>query len=104
MPKIDALLDELMKRGGTDLHLGDGYPPLTRVRGELLAMREGAIDAKELEELIVELLSPEQQTRLRDTAKRLKNRGVNVLLSNSSAPFVRRAIRSIRGGNETVPR
>ncbi len=30
-----------------------------------------------------------EQTRLRDTAKRLKKRGVHVLLSNSSAPFVR---------------
>jgi DNA adenine methylase len=30
-----------------------------------------------------------EQTRLRDTARRLKKRGVRVLLSNSSAPFVR---------------
>jgi DNA adenine methylase len=30
-----------------------------------------------------------EQTRLHDTAKRLKMRGVRVLLSNSSAPFVR---------------
>jgi DNA adenine methylase len=30
-----------------------------------------------------------EQTRLRDTAKKLKTRGVRVLLSNSSAPFVR---------------
>ncbi len=32
---------------------------------------------------------PVEQSRLRDTAKKLKKRGVNVLLSNSSAPFVR---------------
>jgi DNA adenine methylase len=31
-----------------------------------------------------------EQTRLRDTARRLKERGVRVLLSNSSAPFVRK--------------
>jgi DNA adenine methylase len=31
-----------------------------------------------------------EQTRLRDTAKKLKKRGVRVLLSNSSAPFVRK--------------
>jgi DNA adenine methylase len=30
-----------------------------------------------------------EQIRLRDTARRLKERGVHVLLSNSSAPFVR---------------
>jgi DNA adenine methylase len=33
---------------------------------------------------------PEQQTRLRDVARHLKGRGVHVLLSNSSAPFVRK--------------
>ena len=32
---------------------------------------------------------PAEQTRLRDTARKLKRRGVRVLLSNSSAPFVR---------------
>jgi DNA adenine methylase len=32
---------------------------------------------------------PEQQTRLRDAARALKERQVNVLLSNSSAPLVR---------------
>ena len=32
---------------------------------------------------------PEDQIRLRDLARRLKKRGVRVLLSNSSAPFVR---------------
>jgi DNA adenine methylase len=32
---------------------------------------------------------PAEQTRLRDTARKLKKRGVRVLLSNSSAPFVR---------------
>src|SRR5262249_37855139 len=31
----------------------------------------------------------EEQTRLRDVARDLKRRGVSVLLSNSSAPFVR---------------
>jgi DNA adenine methylase len=31
---------------------------------------------------------PEEQVRLRDTARTLKDRGVSVLLSNSSAPYV----------------
>ena len=64
MPKIDALFDDLVKRGGTDLHLGAGYPPLARIRGELVAMREGLVDAKELEEVLFELLSPLQRARL----------------------------------------
>jgi len=46
----DALFDELMKRGGSDLHLGAGYPPLARIRGELVALREAVVEAKDLED------------------------------------------------------
>jgi twitching motility protein PilT len=62
--KIDGLFDELVKRGGNDLHLAAGYPPLARVRGELVALREGAVEAAELEETLVELLTPLQRARL----------------------------------------
>ncbi|CAN5889657.1 type IV pilus twitching motility protein PilT [soil metagenome] len=64
MPKIDALLDDLVKRGGTDLHLGGGYPPLVRIRGELVPIRDGLVDGKELEEVLHELLSPTLRARL----------------------------------------
>jgi len=64
VPKIDGLFDELVKRGGSDLHLAAGYPPLARVRGDLVALREAAIEAAELEETLVELLSPLQRARL----------------------------------------
>lgn len=64
MPKIDALLDDLVKRGGTDLHLAGGYSPLARIRGELVALRDGTVDAKELEEVLFELVSPAQRARL----------------------------------------
>ena len=64
MPKIDALFDDLVKRGGTDLHLGAGYPPLARIRGELVAIREGLVDGRELEEVLFELLTPLQRARL----------------------------------------
>ncbi len=64
MPKIDALFDELVKRGGSDLHLGAGYPPLARVRGELVALREAPLEGRELEEILVELLTPAQRARL----------------------------------------
>ncbi|MDB4947269.1 MAG: Twitching motility protein PilT [Labilithrix sp.] len=64
MPKIDALLDDLVKRGGTDLHLAGGYSPLARIRGELAPLREGLVDAKELEEVLFELVSASQRARL----------------------------------------
>ena len=64
MPKIDALLDDLVKRGGSDLHLGAGYPPLARIRGDLVPIREGLVDGKELEDVLHELLLPAQRARL----------------------------------------
>ena len=64
MPKIDALLDDLVKRGGTDLHLADGYSPLARIRGELVPLRDGLVEAKELEEVLFELVSQPQRGRL----------------------------------------
>ena len=64
MPRIDGLFDELAKRGGSDLHLAAGYPPLARIRGELVALREAAIEASELEETLVEILTPTQRARL----------------------------------------
>ena len=64
MPKIDALLDDLVKRGGTDLHLAGGYSPLARIRGELVPLRDGLVEAKELEEVLFELVTQPQRGRL----------------------------------------
>jgi twitching motility protein PilT len=64
VPQIDALFDDLVKRGGTDLHLGAGYPPLARIRGELVPTRERLVDGTELQEILLELLSPAQRAHL----------------------------------------
>jgi twitching motility protein PilT len=64
VPKIDGLFDELIKRGGSDLHLGAGAPPLARIRGELVALREAPVAAKDLEDVLLEVLSAPQRTRL----------------------------------------
>ncbi len=36
------MFDALLAAGGSDLHLGIGYPPLMRLRGDLTAMRDDA--------------------------------------------------------------
>lgn len=64
MPKIDGLFDELIKRGGSDLHLGADAPPFARVRGDLVALREAPIEKAELEEVLLELLGPPERARL----------------------------------------
>jgi twitching motility protein PilT len=67
MARIDALFDQLIASGGSDLHLGIGYPPLMRLRGELVPMRDALVEAAEVEALLYEIATPEQQRTIRDT-------------------------------------
>lgn len=66
MPEIDRLFDRLLELKGSDLHLGVGAPPLGRVRGELISLRERDVDAREMERLLFEIATDEQ----RDTIQR----------------------------------
>ena len=61
MARIDLLFDALLQAGGSDLHLGVGYPPLMRQRGDLVEMREELITQEEMESLLFEIASPEQK-------------------------------------------
>jgi twitching motility protein PilT len=65
--RIDGLFDALLGAGGSDLHLGVGYPPLMRVRGDLTALREKAIDPQEMESLLFEITTPEQKKTIVET-------------------------------------
>jgi twitching motility protein PilT len=64
MARIDALLDELLARRGSDLHLGIGYPPLLRARGDLVPLREAPIDSAEMEALLFEITNPAERARI----------------------------------------
>jgi twitching motility protein PilT len=59
--KIDLLFDQLLDKKGSDLHLAIGYPPLGRVRGELVPLREAAIATREIEDWLFEIVSSEQK-------------------------------------------
>jgi twitching motility protein PilT len=61
MPTIDLLFDALLSAGGSDLHLGVGYPPRMRLRGELVAMRDDPITSEEMQALLYELITPAQR-------------------------------------------
>jgi twitching motility protein PilT len=60
--QIDSLFDRLLERGGSDLHLSPGYPPMLRVRGQLVAEGDRPLTSSEIEAMLVPLLSPEQHT------------------------------------------
>ncbi len=64
MAKIDALLDQLLAQRGSDLHLGVGYPPLIRARGELVPLRAAPIDAAEMDALLFEIVTPQDRAKI----------------------------------------
>jgi twitching motility protein PilT len=64
MPEIDRLFDRLLELKGSDLHLGVGVPPLGRVRGELVSLRERDVDTREMERLLLEITSDEQRDQI----------------------------------------
>src|SRR5215472_10758031 len=64
MPKIDRMFDELLSKKGSDLHLGVGFAPTIRVRGELTRIREEPVTTAEIEGLLFELLTPAQREKI----------------------------------------
>jgi twitching motility protein PilT len=64
MAKIDALFDQLLDMNGSDLHLAVGHPPLARAKGELTALRDGDLTVREMEEMLFEIVNPEQKKKI----------------------------------------
>ncbi len=66
MAKVDTLLEALLSLGGTDLHIAPEYPPLARVRGELAAASDQVTSRRDVENILLELLTPVQAAELSD--------------------------------------
>jgi twitching motility protein PilT len=67
MARIDRLFDTLLDAGGSDLHLGIGYPPTMRVRGELAPMIYAPVSPSEMDALLFEIVTPEQKATILET-------------------------------------
>jgi twitching motility protein PilT len=65
--RIDLLFDAMLGAGASDLHLGVGYPPMMRQRGDLVPMREEPIEPTEMEQLLFELVNPDQKKTITET-------------------------------------
>ena len=63
MARIDRLFDELLSRKGSDLHLGIGYPPTGRVRGELVPLGDDVLTPGDMRGLLFEILTSDQRDR-----------------------------------------
>jgi twitching motility protein PilT len=67
MAAIDRLFELLLGRGGSDLHLSAGYPPMLRVKGELVAGAAEALTAADIATLTLEILTPAQRAHFAAT-------------------------------------
>jgi twitching motility protein PilT len=67
LPKVELLLEEVVKKNASDLHLQVGMPPMLRIDGALMPQSQTPLDEKGIEELIFSLLDNDQkQILLRD--------------------------------------
>jgi len=64
---IDRLFDQLLERGGSDLHLTPGYPPMLRVRGHLVPEGGRPLSTEEIEAMLLPLLGPDQRAQFETT-------------------------------------
>ena len=64
---ISQLFDTLLARGGSDLHLGAGYPPMFRLKGELVPEGDKPLTAQQVDWLLQPLLSREQAAQFAAT-------------------------------------
>jgi len=61
-PRIEVLLDEVIKKKGSDIHLQVGLPPMLRVDGALLPVTAADIlDEEAIEGLIFTILDEDQK-------------------------------------------
>ena len=61
MTRVRELLDEVVRQGGSDLHLNPGRPPTVRRNGELVSLPGPPLDDAAARELCDELCEPKQR-------------------------------------------
>jgi len=67
MAKIDALFKLLRDKGGSDLHISPGNPPLVRISGNLAPAIPQKLRHEQNKALVYEILTEEQRQRFEET-------------------------------------
>ncbi len=62
--ELDVLLEELVLREGSDLHLRVGEPPVFRVYGDLVRADYPPLLTEDIEDILYRIMSPERRARL----------------------------------------
>lgn len=64
-PKVEILLEQVIKKDASDLHLQVGLPPMLRIDGALEPVEgAGALSDKDTEHLVMRLLDEDQKAQL----------------------------------------
>lgn len=63
MVTIEELVQQLVERGGSDLHLSVGAPPLVRINGKLVSTEREVLDPETTKKLVYSILDNEQILR-----------------------------------------
>lgn len=64
MVDLNELMIQLVDRGGSDLHITVGMPPVMRINGKLLPTEHSVITAKDAKEMLYAILNQEQREQL----------------------------------------
>jgi len=67
MARIDMFFREMVKSGASDLHMVPGLPPMLRLKGDLVPTKHEPLSHAMNEELFFEMLSADQQKKLKTT-------------------------------------
>lgn len=60
MITIEDLVQQLVEREGSDLHLGAGAPPMIRIHGRLIAAGDAVLDSDSVRQIVYSILDNEQ--------------------------------------------
>ena len=64
MAIIDSYFREMKERGASDLHMVIGFPPLLRLRGELVPLDEPVLTPESNKKILFEILDEDQQAAI----------------------------------------
>lgn len=63
---LDDLLKFMTKKGASDLHLKPTRPPLLRLQGKLVPIKSIALKPKDIEDMVIPLLTPLQRKKFEE--------------------------------------
>ena len=67
MAQIDQFLKVLVEKGGSDLHLTTGAPPVMRIHGNMQKFKFRDLTARDMEALVYEIMEEEWRARFLDS-------------------------------------